>query len=1045
MKPIQLILSAFGPYAGEERIDFSQIRGGLYLITGDTGAGKTTIFDAIVFALYGETSGNSRGITMLRSDFAAPETPTFVQLTFVYQGRRYTVRRSPEYLRKRKRGDGVTKQKKDAVLEGPDGQVITGDRPVTEAVVELLQLSAPQFKQVAMIAQGEFRALLEADSEKRGEILRHLFSTDRYRAFQEALKERYAAAREERAELRRGVEQLLQTVQCPDNYGGKVELLESISQGCDRLEQTLSLLDALVAADITEQAVVQNQRKKENDALLALQEQRTRVEISNQRLDNRNEVQRTLHELEQEWSRYQLLEEKRGLAARALRQVYPKEGEWQRLKEAVQRLKEEIVRREQDDTTWEAERDHLQRVCDHWKEQESLEQEWEQTRRRLVRELEQYTVLEALEKQCADLEYMLALVNEKVAENQRLTLEKKNEEQALNRKLELLQTVEVDLERLSGERKETEETVRKGTELLADQVRIRERQEQLKEEENCYQMEEARWKAAREAADRGQAAFLQNQAGLLARGLAEGLPCPVCGSRSHPAPAECTEEAVSQAENERLQAQAEQQYRHCVALANQLSELRGQVTTEEGRFQRETEQLLGKENRGKTLEEYCLAQKRRLTEQEQACHTAEEQCREKAAATARGRQLQVEVEELSAELASLRQEREDVKGTWQTQTALCDQARAGLLFANGREAEAEMQRLTEQLAQQRAASGQAREALERQEQKMAENRVLLETRRGEMPVQERQLAEARQQFEQALAKAGFRDVPHYQDALRTEGQPVDEAWLERQREMLEEYYGKVQAAEVQLKQLDRELKGVARQELAPLDAQIVEKRRTLEALGEQERSLYSRLQANRTVAERCQSWAQALNDTEQRYLLQKELSDTANGELNGRAKITFERYAQGAFFRQIIARANRRLYQMTDSRFQLIQQEMAENNRSKTGLELDVIDHYTGKKRSVKTLSGGEAFQASLALALGLSDVVQSRSGGVQLDAMFIDEGFGSLDEDALEQAIRMLQQLAAGQRLVGIISHVSELKEAIERKIVVQGSEQGSHVKIQL
>ena len=172
--------------------------------------------------------------------------------------------------------------------------------------------------------------------------------------------------------------------------------------------------------------------------------------------------------------------------------------------------------------------------------------------------------------------------------------------------------MEVDLERLSGERKETEETVRKGTELLADQACIRERQEQLKEEENCYQMEEARWKAAREAADRGQAAFLQNQAGLLARGLAEGLPCPVCGSRSHPAPAECTEEAVSQAENERLQAQAEQQYRYCVALANQLSELRGQVTTEEGRFQRETEQLLGKENRGKTLEEYCLAQKMTL-------------------------------------------------------------------------------------------------------------------------------------------------------------------------------------------------------------------------------------------------------------------------------------------------------------------------------------------------------------------------------------------------------------------------------------------------
>ena len=1038
MKPIRLTLSAFGPYAGEEVVDFSRIQNGLYLITGDTGAGKTTIFDAIVFALYGETSGTSRGTAMLRSDFAAQETPTFVQLTFVYQGRTYTVRRNPEYQRKRKRGDGFTKQKKDATLEGPEDLLITGDRPVTEAIEELLQLSASQFKQVAMIAQGEFRALLEADSEKRGEILRHLFSTDLYRTFQEKLKERCAAAREERTKLRQGLEQLLQTVQCPEE-----EPIELFPQNGDNLEQALTRLGDWIAVDTAQQQVVQNRRQAEDKVLLELQEQRTRAEMINRRLEEREKERDKLEMLEQEQNRYQELETQWSLAARALRQVRPAEAEWQRLEQSVQALTKEIARREGNAVAWEAERAQLEQVCRTWKEWEPLALEWEQEKRQLSRELERYAALEELEKDCAKLEQSLALVTEKTEEHQREIRDKKERIQVLNHQLDRLSAVEVERERLSGEQKAVENALPKGNALLIDQDKVNQQELLLQQAEEQYQGEQARWEAARSEADHAQAAFLRNQAGLLAQKLEEGQPCPVCGSRAHPAPAKSAGESLSQEETEDLQNRAEEQYQICVALANQLSELRGRLKTERSRLQREREQLL--DGQDCELDEYCRKQRERLIQLEQQSQAVAEQCREKVEVATAVKELQRQVEVLENELVLLQQEREILHGAQQAKSAVRNQTAEGLRFATAQEAKNEITRLGEQLERQKEGTRQAREALEQQEKKMAENQAVLQARRAELPALQEQQATAWTRFQRALTEAEFSEEEAYRTALQIGGQTVDEAWLARQRETLEAYHRQVQAQKQVLEQLDRELDGMTRRELKPLDAQLAEKRQVLEELGKQERLLFSRLQTNQSVLERCKNGAQKLRDTEQSYLRLKELSDTANGELNGRAKITFERYVQGAFFRQIIARANRRLYQMTDSRFQLVQQETAENNRSKTGLELDVIDHYTGKRRSVKTLSGGEAFQASLALALGLSDVVQSQSGGIQLDAMFIDEGFGSLDEEALEQSIRVLQQLAEGQRLVGIISHVSELKEAIERKIVVQGSEQGSHVQIQV
>ena len=270
-------------------------------------------------------------------------------------------------------------------------------------------------------------------------------------------------------------------------------------------------------------------------------------------------------------------------------------------------------------------------------------------------------------------------------------------------------------------------------------------------------------------------------------------------------------------------------------------------------------------------------------------------------------------------------------------------------------------------------------------------------------------------------------------------------------DLLDEGAARARMEEMQLsrggparKELEQELNGVEQVELEPLTQPTPEGAAAVHTLEEQERQVAVDIQSNAAILDACRKGYASLQGAQEDYLRLKELSDTANGELTGRAKITFERYAQGRFFRQIVARANQRLYQMTNGRFELAMQESAQNNRGKTGLDLDVIDHYTGKRRSVKTLSGGEAFQASLSLALGLSDVVQRRSGGMQLDALFLDEGFGTLDEEALRQAIGTLQRLADGQKMVGIISHVAELKEAIGRKIIVTATAQGSTLEIQ-
>ena len=1042
MKPIRLTFSAFGPYAGEETVDFSAFSDGLYLIAGDTGAGKTTLFDAITFALYGESSGKSRGTTALRSDFAQPDTPTFVRLTFAYHQQEYTVCRSPEYLRKRKKGTGETKQKREATLTGPQGLIATGDRQVTQEIQALLQLTAAQFKQVAMLAQGEFRALLEASSEVRGDILRNLFQTEPCQQIQEALKQRELTQRGARKEAMQQLSQRLQSVQYPEDYPQREQLEGAIAQGDGNLTGALDALEQLLTTERERQSQLQRAIHAQTETLLKKREERTRLELLNSRLTQRETLRTELTQLQAEAPQYTQLEAQIKQGETILRLVRPAEQEWQRQTAHQTSIQEELTRRRTVQRTWEQEALVLEEQWSAWQAKEPLIAALEEHKRRYEATLPDYDVLAQQDGECTQLEHNKATLTQALTQLQIKSEQLEEETQACSALLTQLDGVEGRLERLRSETQQAERRLTKSKALFAQEQQLQQQKNALQTQETTYQQALAQWKQARAHADQAQAAFLADQAGVLAGQLQDGVPCPVCGSTHHPHPAQPSQQGLSQEETQQLQAQAEAQYQHCTQLATELSTLRGQLQAEQTHLEQEAAELLDDAQEAplsQALERCQQETTAQLTQLQQNVTETAAQCRQRTQAQEKLEQLQAQRTELEPLLTQQRAELEDVQRQYSAADARRGETKKRLLFPTRPEVEAAIQAFQQQLDESRKGLEQARQRLDDHRKQMEHNRLLLEAKEAELPQVAELCALSRQRLEEALTQAGLTE-----QTLTTEGDTLQEERLQAQRQTLQDYHTQVQTKTALLTQLAQELNGVEQVELEPLHQTIAELENVIQTLEEQERQIAVRIQSNESIRDACRKGAASLQGAQEDYLRLKELSDTANGELTGRAKITFERYAQGRFFRQIVARANHRLYQMTNGRFQLAMQESAQNNRGKTGLDLDVIDHYTGKRRSVKTLSGGEAFQASLSLALGLSDVVQRRSGGIQLDALFLDEGFGTLDEEALRQAIGTLQRLADGQKMVGIISHVAELKEAIGRKIIVTATAQGSTLEIQ-
>ena len=926
MRPLRLTLSAFGPYAGETMLDLEKLgKGGLYLVTGDTGAGKTTLFDAITYALYDHSSGGVREGSMLRSKYADDKTPTFVELEFEVHGVRYTVRRNPEYQRPKARGEGFTTEKADATLTYPDDRPpVTKSKDVTAAVQSIIGLDYNQFSQIVLIAQGQFTKLLNATTEERSRIFRKLFRTQRYAQLQERLQTESAALTQQRTAQNAKLDSLLAGLQfAPDDPDA-----EALAALCAQTEPdtALALLDALTA----------RQAAALEAAGTALRSTEAELDTVQQQLGAAGQARHLAQQLAQRQT--ELAAAQPALdAARAEAALHT--GDTAQLDALTAQ-----VTQAQTALTAYNELDTLCKQQTAARDAAQLAAAQAKTKR---------TQLTALDASLVDTETALAALAE--ADTRLLTLQN-----------------------------QTEQLARRGTALEQLSARLTDCQKQA---QTAHRAQEA-YRTAAQAQDAAHArrdalerAFLDAQAGLLAQALTEGTPCPVCGSTHHPARAVLPHTAPTQAQVDAAKqaaAQADQQAQTASAAAQNALAAAGEAKLS---LRRDAEALLPERFTspdGPVPLTFALMTTV-LAEENAALQAAQADCavhlRQAQADCRRKAQLEADRQAKTRQRPALEQTAAEAD-----RTAAAQNAQAAAL-----ETQITAQRQTLPYPQRRDAQA----ALDKLENARC-------TLRTGMEQAQRQLKQAEQTF--AAAQAAV-------EALQT------------------------QQAAAQAQQPARSV-----EELTARQADLTARR---ESLRGQEKQLSAQLLPNRKTAQQYRAAAEARQALEARWQWVSALAATAGGTLTSKQKIKLEAYIQMNYLDRILRHANTRLMQMTAGQYEL-ERIGAENQRSQSGLDLGVIDHYNGTRRSVKTLSGGESFKASLALALGLSDEVQSAAGGIRLDTLFLDEGFGSLDEESLEQALRVLSGLTEGDRLVGIISHVGALKDRIDRQVVVHKARTG-------
>ncbi len=1045
MKPLHVVMSAFGPYAGKVELPLQQIGSeGLFLITGDTGAGKTTIFDAIAFALFDGASGSVRTVDTLRSDFAAQDTKTYVELKFSHQGKTYKVRRNPKYARPKKSGTGFTQENADAVLTMPGGEVVTGNNKVTDKIVELLGIDFKQFKQIAMLAQGEFLKLLLADSTERAGIFRKVFNTEIYLTMQDTLKRREKELKAECDQAGFSIMQYLDGVQCAVEHRDYPLLAELLARrSIHATEQILTLLQALIVDDQMLQGQAKQQAAKLVESLLAKAGELKEAEYVNKAFADLAAAQKNLQQLQLQAEGVKQNEKAALAAEKALYGVKPLEDIYLREKKAGAELLHSIQDLTKAVSIQTPEVEKLQTAWGTEQKKEPLRLSLANDLARLRETLLKYDKAEALRRAKHKQEKERQVLEESLAKLKTQKLAFSGNKDRLAAEAEGLSDVETRLLACNNTLTQLM-TLEKGSRnLLSGLVAVKKMQTDSAGLQHAFRTAEQIYRAVQEEYMQKEQAFFREQAGLLAASLADGAPCPVCGSTLHPRKAQPMAGAPSEAALQKLKVQREQKQQALQAASEQAGRKRTEIETTganlfatagslftqsipdslpelelvvQNELERTTEQqrqqtiakqeLQAKSNRRKE----CLEE---LRQTEERLKQVEESVTQR---TERQRNLDIELAKTGRDIANLQAEL----------------AYPSLEAANQAVAEA-----TKKLDELKLALQNAEKAYRRSRQTLDSKLTLLADQEQRQGAVIQVGAQALEKYQVKYEEAGFSAEAVYHAALMSE--PALAELKERNVAYRETY----KAAEAEMLRLQKETK-----DQQPKDTERILAEQSVLQAGKDQAD-----QENQIIAARLRNNAMIVQNTlkadaerrrlEKEYLVIMNLAKTANGELAGKQKIAFEQFVQAAYFNQIITEANKRLAIMTNARYALLRKENAADKRSQSGLELDVLDNYTGKVRPVKSLSGGESFKASLALALGLSDVIQSYAGGVEIDTMFIDEGFGALDAESLEQAIVTLHGLTVGNRLVGIISHVSELKERIDKKILIQKDIAGSTIKL--
>lgn len=907
MRPLKLVMSAFGPYASRTELNLDQLgTSGLYLITGDTGAGKTTIFDAITFALYGEACGENREAAMFRSKYADATTPTEVELTFAYAGKQYRVKRHPEYDRPKSRGEGFTTEKANAELTYPDGRIVTKQKDVNQAIIAIMGIDRNQFTQIAMIAQGDFLKLLLAPTEDRKAIFQKIFRTQLYQALQDKLRAESGKLKSEYDLASVGMKQYIGGIACDENDVLSIEV-EKAKSGLLPLEDVVALVEKLLAQDKTLSGTYTAAEQKLTKEIEAISEAITKADTQKKTEDSLKQASADL-----QISLPKLEEAKAALAVEKGRQA-----DLEAIGKSVAAIEAEFP----DYAELDEKRNALKNAS------KAIDDKQRDAEKKTDLLQEQTKKIETLKAEQAGL----ASIGEERAK---------------------LESAQKDAERrktaLEGLQQDLSTVAELAASLDAAQTAYRKKLELAKQKKADYEAQNQ--------------AYLDEQAGILAQTLTDGFPCPVCGSLTHPCPAHKSEHAPTKAELDKFKKAAEK----AGAASEEASAEAGKIN---GSFQ----------------EKKAAAQK-------------------SAAAILPG----VAFDSLPAELTAAAGESEKRLTEVSALIAAADR-------------KAERRKELDELIPKR------QEAMDALAKEITEIGTDLTAKKGKKGSLQERIAALTQKLKfenQQAAKEKISELEGRQTALK-------KALVEAQAafDQCNETVTGLSAKIEEMKKLLQDRKAI------DIDAQ---KAKNLELtaqrtdLAEKKQRVLTRASINRNALQNIVEKSADVAAIEARWTCVKALANTANGNLSGKEKIMLETYIQMTYFDRVISRANTRFMIMSGGQYELKRRRESENNRSQSGLELDVIDHYNGTERSVKTLSGGESFKASLSLALGLSDEIQSSAGGIRLDTMFVDEGFGSLDEESLRQAMKALSDLAEGNRLVGIISHVAELKEKIDKQIIV-------------
>ncbi len=905
MRPLKITMSAFGPYAGEVTLDMQKLgKSGIYLITGDTGAGKTTVFDAISYALYGEASGNYRENTTLRSKYASADTPTFVELEFEYNNEIYKINRNPEYPRPNKRGEGFTKQSANAELVMPDGSVITKIKEVSAKVEEIIGINKNQFSQIAMIAQGDFRKLLNCETNERSKIFRKIFKTEPYHNIEIKLSSLFNELKRNREKEKSGIEQYINQLKCNENDTLSLEL-ERAKSGDVLIDDVIKLAGEIINKDTLEYTKTQKNIESINEEIEKIN--------SNIKLYENQEATKKAY----------------AKASAKLEELKTKRNECEKAYKSAEAQRERL--------------DHLTRKINL-----------------INSKMPKYDELKSLENSINKRAQSFEKSNNslKLKQQEITLLEKEIDEKS--KALEEVKGADLLVQKLNVQKEEIKKKAEALKELKTEIDRCKTEQKNLKNAQSFAKSALDEYGALENEYNQIYIAFFNEQAGIIADELKDGEPCPVCGSTSHPNLARKSENAPSQADVESAQNLVKKAQEKADKARDTASALKSRFDEIAANVKSAAKKLFGTDDN--VFDDYnsnINALKKEYDRTLALLKTANEK-------------LNL-YQKLDKEIPKIQEK----------QKSLSD----------------EISTLNTQKASDEAF--------------ISENTKRVTSIKSELD------------FESAdLAKDKLKEYTNLSNDIKNS--------IEKSKNAFDDIKSKYDTQKGTKASLENALKEFKEIDLASLNEKSLKLNEYKKDVDKTAKSLYSRIESNKLLVDNISEKRDILKGYDDKYVWLKALSETANGDISGKEKITLETFVQMTYFDSIIRKANIRLLTMSDGQYELVRRSDAETLKKNEGLALDVIDHFNGSTRSVSTLSGGESFMASLCLALGLSDEIQSSNGGIKLDTMFVDEGFGSLDGEALDRALSALTSLSQGNRLVGIISHVDALCDRIDNKIVI-------------